>query len=38
MESIVAKMTKEELREMIEAPIEHKLLQLFGDPDEGLPI
>jgi len=31
-------MTKEELREMIETIIEEKLLELFGDPDEGLPI
>ncbi|WP_322802415.1 hypothetical protein [Thermoflexus sp.] len=35
---IVAQMTKEELREMIETIIEEKLLELFGDPDEGLPI
>jgi len=34
----VAQMTKEELREMIETIIEEKLLELFGDPDEGLPI
>ena len=38
MESIVAKMTKKELREMIETAIEQKLVQLLGDPDEGLPI
>jgi hypothetical protein len=38
MESIVANMTKEELREMIETAIERKLVQLFGDPDQGLPI
>lgn len=38
MESIVANMTKEELREMIESAIERKLVQLFGDPDQGLPI
>jgi len=31
-------MTKEELREMIETVIEEKLLELLGDPDEGLPI
>lgn len=31
-------MTKGELREMIEASIEEKLLELLGDPDEGLPI
>ena len=31
-------MTKGELREMIEASVERKLLKLLGDPDEGLPI
>lgn len=34
----VAQMTKEELREMIEAIVEKKLLELLGDPDEGLPL
>ena len=34
----VAQMTKDELREMIETIIEEKLLELLGDPDEGLPI
>jgi len=34
----VAQMTKSELREMIEAIIEEKLLELLGDPDEGLPL
>ena len=34
----VAQMTKDELREMIESIIEQKLLELVGDPDEGLPI
>ncbi len=34
----IAEMTKEELREMIETIIEQKLLELPGDPDEGLPI
>jgi hypothetical protein len=34
----VAQMTREELREMIETVIEEKLLELLGDPDEGLPI
>jgi hypothetical protein len=38
MAAIVAQMTKGELREMIEAIIEQKLLELLGDPDEGLPI
>lgn len=34
----IAEITKEELREMIETIIEQKLLELLGDPDEGLPI
>jgi len=38
MPTTVAQMTKEELREMIEASIEQKLLELLGDPDEGLEI
>jgi len=29
-------MTKEELRGMIEETVEHKLLEILGDPDEGL--
>jgi hypothetical protein len=36
MTTTVAQMTKSELREMIEASIEEKLLELLGDPDEGL--
>ena len=32
----VAQMTKGELRELIEVTIEEKLLELLGDPDEGL--
>ena len=38
MATKVAQMTKDELREMIEATIEQKLAELLGDPDEGLPI
>lgn len=34
----VAQMTRDELREMIETTVEQKLLELLGDPDEGLPI
>jgi len=34
----VAEMTKDDFREMIEAIVEQKLLDLLGDPDEGLPI
>ncbi|MBC7265107.1 MAG: hypothetical protein H5T64_12240 [Chloroflexi bacterium] len=38
MSETVAQMTKDELREMIETSIEQKLLELLGDPDEGLEI
>ena len=38
MAARVAQMTTGELREMIENVVEQKLLELFGDPDEGLPI
>ena len=31
-----AQMSKEELREMIEALVEQKLLEILGDPDAGL--
>jgi len=31
-------MTKEELRRMSETVVEKRLLELLGDPDEGLPI
>jgi hypothetical protein len=31
-------MTKAELKEMIETTVERKLLELLGDPDEGLTI
>jgi hypothetical protein len=34
----VAEMTRDELKEMIETLIEQKLLELLGDPDEGLEI
>ena len=36
MAATVAQMTKEELQELIEASVERKLLELLGDPDEGL--
>ena len=32
----VAKMTKHELKEIIESTVEQKLLELLGDPDQGL--
>jgi len=38
MATSVARMSKEELREMIETSVEQKLLELLGDPDEGLEI
>jgi len=38
MADTVAQMTKEELREIIETTIEQKLLEILGDPDEGLEI
>ena len=38
MATTVAQMTKSELREVIESVVEQKLLELLGDPDEGLPI
>ena len=31
-------MSRDELREMIEVTLEQKLLELLGDPDEGLEI
>jgi len=34
----VAQMSRAELREMIEVTLEQKLLELLGDPDEGLEI
>jgi hypothetical protein len=36
MAATVAKMTKHELKEIIESTVEKKLLQLLGDPDQGL--
>ena len=38
MVGTVAQMTKEELREIIEMSIEQKLIEILGDPDEGLAI
>ncbi len=38
MAGTVAQMTKDELREMIGSLIEQKLLEMVGDPDEGLPL
>ena len=36
MTTTVAQMSQDELREMIESSVERKLLELLGDPDEGL--
>jgi hypothetical protein len=38
MATTVARMTPEELKEMIASLIEQKLLELIGDPDQGLPV
>jgi hypothetical protein len=38
MATTVGQMSVEELREMIEAAVEQKLLEILGDPDEGLEI
>jgi hypothetical protein len=38
MDATVAQMTQEELQRMLERTIEQKLLELLGDPDEGLEI
>jgi hypothetical protein len=34
----VAQMTREEFREMMEAIIERKLVEILGDPDDGLDV
>jgi hypothetical protein len=36
MTTKVAQMTSDELKEMIGTVVEQKLIELFGDPDEGL--
>jgi len=36
MSANVAQMTKDELAQMLSNVVEKKLLELFGDPDEGL--
>ncbi len=36
MGTTVARMTEQKLKEMIETTVERKLLELLGDPDEGL--
>ncbi len=36
MAELVSQMTKEDPREMISDVLDEKLMELFGDPDEGL--
>ncbi|GIW54441.1 MAG: hypothetical protein KatS3mg082_0845 [Nitrospiraceae bacterium] len=36
MAATLSRMTKDELKELIEATVERKLRDLLGDPDEGL--
>jgi hypothetical protein len=36
MTELVVHITKEELQQMIEVSVERTLIELFGDPDEGL--
>ncbi len=36
MAELVVHVTKEELQQLIEASVERTLIELFGDPDEGL--
>ncbi len=38
MGNTITQMTKEELKELIESIVEQKMLELIGDPDEGLSI
>ncbi len=38
MTETIAAMTKEELATLVEATVERKLIELLGDPDEGLEI
>jgi len=38
MATPLTEITKEELKEIIATTVEEKLLELVGDPDEGLPI
>ncbi len=35
MSDSVAEMSKDEFRELIEAVVEQKLIELLGDPDDG---
>ncbi len=36
MSSTIAQMTKQEFAQMLSTVVEEKLVELFGDPDDGL--
>jgi hypothetical protein len=36
MDQMISQMTKKELQQVIESSVESKLLEMFGDPDDGL--
>ena len=36
MSATIARMTKKEFSQMLSSIVEQKLIELFGDPDEGL--
>ena len=38
MSEMMVQITKDELRRLIDEVLEEKLIELFGDPDEGLEI
>ena len=38
MSETVADMTKEELGSLVESIVEQKLVEFFGDPDEGMTV
>jgi len=38
MSETIAQMSKAELRDLIERTLEEKLMEMLGDPDEGLEI
>lgn len=38
MAELTIQMTKDELRRLIDEALDEKLIELFGDPDEGLEI
>ena len=38
MPKTVARMSADELRELVAAAVEDKIVEMFGDPDAGLPL